>query len=88
MNELFWPRSRSAPPAEPVKTQIAARLIVMLGYAPELGFERRAQKQGNEIVTRKKKKMGWEEEYSALQDEVDVTAGLYRVRRDVLGERR
>lgn len=57
MNELFWPRSRRVPPAEPVKTQIAARLIVMLGSAPELGFERRVQKQGNEIVTRKR---GWE----------------------------
>lgn len=28
------------PPAEPVKTQIAERLIVMLGSAPELGFVR------------------------------------------------
>lgn len=39
------------PPAEPVKTQIAARLIVMLGSAPELGFVHGVQKQGNEIVT-------------------------------------
>lgn len=39
------------PLAEPVKTQIAARLIVMLGSAPELGFVCRVQKRGNEIVT-------------------------------------
>lgn len=38
------------PPAEPVKIQIAARLIVMVGSAPELGFVHRVQKQGNEIV--------------------------------------
>ena len=50
MNELFWLRSR-VPLAEPVKTQIAVRLIVMLGSAPELGFVLQVQKQGNEIVT-------------------------------------
>lgn len=40
-----------APLAEPVKTQIAAWLIVMLGSAPELGFVRIEYKnQGNEII--------------------------------------
>lgn len=53
------------PPAEPVKIQIAARLIVMVGSAPELGFVHRVQKQGNEIV--KHTEMG---EYSILQEGV------------------
>lgn len=75
VNELFWPGSREFL-TQPVKTQIAVRFIVLLGYAPERGFVQGVQKRGNEIVTQTEAG----EEYFTLQNGGDVTVGLCGVR--------
>lgn len=70
------------PPAEPVKTQIAARLIVMLGSAPELGFMcSLSTKTGKSNSTTNC--IG--REYSILRGWGNVTAGLYGVEEMSLG---
>lgn len=81
------------PPAEPVKTQIAVKLIVMLGSAPELGFVH-IQKQGNEIVTQTglggnipfcRDEVMWQQGYTGLRrcpwgEEVKLNKGLHKLR--------